>query len=757
MRRDTVNDFSGPIRLLDIIRAEWKWWLPLALVSSVLASVFMSGWPAGLVPNLTTPYAYRGDGLFSGWLAQRSLEGWVFENPRTGFPFGSNSLDFPTSDTGSQLIIKLVGAISSTWYSAINIYFLLGFAVTAITTFCVLRSVGLVAVLSAAAALLYNFLPFHIFRIQHIYYTWYFCAPLYFYFALRIFYFHENSERENNISSYSLWNFLVCFVLASFGVYYAFFGCIVIGFAGIAGWMKIGKVFCFKIAIASIMAISFGVLLNLTPAIEHIILQGQDHAVANRQPQESEEYGLKLIQLVLPRPGHRIGVLAKVTQTYSTRFPLVNENSVAALGILGTVGLALCGIIFFSCLSGRYVDSRLSFLTLLVFVLFLFGTIGGLGALFALFISPMIRAWNRISIFIGFGSLAVLFLTFQLIVKRYVKEKFIKITFYYLSLLCICLGLFDQTMQTDCSQLAQSESNFKSDARFFKKVEALLPKGSSIYQLPYMPFPENGPVYHLHDYELFTGFLHSKTLRWSYGGMKGRGGDWFFRALAKEPISLQLDVIKRLGFEGLLIDRRGFPDNAVDLINHFTELLGQPALVHENGEIVFFRILPISKVSVEGLTDEQLMIQAKYYADKNGVRYTGSWTEGLDFTRHGLPNFIKDISGISGWEPWGRWSDGPKVTFVFFKQLPQSFTLVLDGQPFGPNAGKNIILRVGGREYSISILAQRFEIKQLIKLNGALTNRLEFLIPSPTSPLELGNSADPRKLGIGFIRLKIIE
>jgi len=122
-----------------------------------------------------------------------------------------------------------------------------------------------------------------------------------------------------------------------------------------------------------------------------------------------------------------------------------------------------------------------------------------------------------------------------------------------------------------------------------------------------MPFPEFPPRHRLHTYDLVAGFLHSRSLRWSYGGMKGREGDLFYRSLAGETIDRQLDIIQRLGFAGISIDRRGFADNAQPLISRMTELAGLPALVRADNEVLFFRLKPHIDSNLEGLTDRQII------------------------------------------------------------------------------------------------------------------------------------------------------
>ena len=138
------KNIAEPINLISISKVflnTWKWWLIGALICFELASVLMSGWPKGLLPDLKFPYIYKGDGLSHAWMAQRAIEGWIFENPRSGYPFGSNFMDYPGSDSGNLLIIKLLGLVTTDYHSALNLFFLLSFPTTFIASFCVLISI----------------------------------------------------------------------------------------------------------------------------------------------------------------------------------------------------------------------------------------------------------------------------------------------------------------------------------------------------------------------------------------------------------------------------------------------------------------------------------------------------------------------------------------------------------------------------------------------------------------------------------------
>ncbi len=66
-------------------------------------------------------------------------------------------------------------------------------------------------------------------------------------------------------------------------------------------------------------------------------------------------------------------------------------------------------------------------------------------------------------------------------------------------------------------------------------------------------------------------------------------------------------MIKRLGFAGVYIDRRGFKDNAESLIAQLIQLLGAgPTFTRADGEVVFFKLEPIMNVDLSKLTNTQI-------------------------------------------------------------------------------------------------------------------------------------------------------
>ena len=352
-------------------RRDLGWLAAGAVLSFFLASVLLTGWPAGLVPNLQHPYLYAGDGLLQFWMSQRAIEGWVFQNSRSGFPFGSSFLDFPGSDTGSLLVLKLLGKVSGSYFAANNLYLLLGFSAAFAAAFVVLLKISLPRATAFSGALLFAFLPYHFARLLmgHLFYTWYFVIPIYFYLGFKVSRLEVFKPRDMAIAAALL------LAASSFGVYFAFFGCLLIVVCGLFGLAR-NRSYRPLLAAAFLCAsIAVGVLLNIAPHLVNTWTHGSNPEVAQRSPVESEVYALKLVHLVLPHFLHRITELREFTQNYNKTFPL--SNTVSALGTVGTLGFLSMMLALFRSAAGRETDERTRLLMLSTLVMLLVATVGG--------------------------------------------------------------------------------------------------------------------------------------------------------------------------------------------------------------------------------------------------------------------------------------------------------------------------------------------------------------------------------------------
>jgi hypothetical protein len=144
--------------------------------------------------------------------------------------------------------------------------------------------------------------------------------------------------------------------------------------------------------------------------------------------------------------------------------------------------------------------------------------------------------------------------------------------------------------------------------------------------------------------------------------------------------------------------------------------------------------------------------------------YEATLAEGIDFKRVGYPNFLAEVTGMSGYEAPGRWTEfaaGPVAKFRFKQALPRKFTLEIAADGFGPNAGVPIPVKVGSVAKTFTIapfVANKVNTYRLEFETDGLADTIEITPPKPTSPNELDpKNVDTRKLGIFFYSLKIIS
>jgi phosphoglycerol transferase len=129
-------------------------------------------------------------------------------------------------------------------------------------------------------------------------------------------------------------------------------------------------------------------------------------------------------------------------------------------------------------------------------------------------------------------------------------------------------------------------------------------------------------------------------------------------------------------------------------------------------------------------------------------------TNTIDFRASAWPGVIANARGLCSVEPWGTWSSDAVVTLRWVKPLPRKFTVHLVAHAFGPNVGKEFVAHVGDEAARFTLGASP-EAKVLEFSNPNKCRIMKIDVPSPTSPKELGLSADERCLGIAFTELRI--
>ena len=554
-----------------------------ACVVAMTASVGVAWQASGFgVTGMAIPVNYDGDGLSALALVKNTLEhGWYTRFPELGAPFGTHWLDFPLAESAHFAVIRLLGLLGASPATAVNLFFLLGFAAATASAYLVLRRWRIAPPLAAAAAIAFSWLPFHFLRAGHLFLASYYTIPVYAHLAMLAY--EGRLGEAFSLARRPLATMGWCALLvvcASSGLYYAFFGCVLIGFGGLAAAWNGRNLKQLARPLLAMLVIVLALAGNFLGSLMFRVEAGPNPAVAVRQPFESEVFGLRAIQLLLPTPEHRVPALAALTESYGKQTPGINENATASLGVAGAAGFLLS--VAALLLAHRRRDEMLARLGAFNLAALLYGTVGGFGTVFAFAVSPQIRALNRISVFIAFFSLAALAHALQLLLGKVDGERKRTASAVSLAVALILLAWFDQIPQHLALGTAVRTERFRSDASFAHRTAALLPERGCVYQLPYIPFPEEPPRFREGTYAMLRPYLHSTAIGWSAGAMRGRDADRWLAEVDRVPLGERVNTLAAAGFGAVFVQRDAYDDGGSAIEEELRTRLGQAAVVSDD-------------------------------------------------------------------------------------------------------------------------------------------------------------------------------
>lgn len=619
----------------------------LAAVGALAAATFsLQLWNA----NLNVPFSYGSDALLTEMLIKSVISGgWVWTIHALGAPFGTQFYDFPVAtDNLNWMVMKVLGLGTSNPATVDNLFFLLTFVTDAIAAYVVLRWMRISIAVAAMIAIVYSDSPYHLLRGEtHLLLSSYAAVPIGAYLMLSIMRGSSLVSRRAGprrkgvrgavnewLTGRNAFTALLCLMIGSLGIYYAVFTLLLVPAAAVV--TGLARRSWRPVADAAVIVVLIGGMcfVNDLPSIIYTREHGKNHLVADRLPQESELYALKFVEMVLPVPNHRIPALRHLRHKYDSTTPVPSEDGQQSLGIVGALGLCWLFALALAVVAGvgRNAEwlTRHRHLAFAALTAFLIGTLGGISALIGYLITPQVRGWDRISIFIAFFALAAVGLGLDALRSRMRRAWWI---FPALGVVLV-VAIYDQSTLGAIPQYASNQRAYDSDSAFVARLDRMLPRGAMIYQLPYITFPENGPVNLMLDYDEGRGYVFSSHLRWSYGAVKGRPHDWANAAQAL-PLPTLLDGIAAAGFSGIWIDRYGYTDGGKAIEQSIRALVGTAPIQSHDGRLLFFDIRPFAArlratmpaLSLQSLSDAILHPgsvdwQTGFYGDEDGSRWS---------------------------------------------------------------------------------------------------------------------------------------
>jgi len=438
----------------------------------------------------------------------------------------------------------------------------------------------------------------------------------------------------------------------------------------------------------------------------------------------TEIYALKPIELFVPPSAHHGGWLAALGYRYLRWSDWRGEAFSPYLGLAGAIGLVwLLGAFVRDVIVERRV--RRSGYALAASWILLFSVIGGPNSILAFFLRfDVFRASNRYSIFLL--ALGLLFVASRL--SRLTRDWRSGVRLGLAGLVVI-VGLWDQLpVRKSLDAVQQIKEQVRGDQRLGEEMERRLGPGAMVFQLPVLDFPEGRPQFQANEYDNLRLYIATRTLRFSYGEIKNRARDaWQHDCREMAPAAL-VKALESYGFAALCIDRRGYPDEAGQLLADLAEtgrtaLFSEPfaaksvVLLHPAAHLV----PPFARSFTYGEGWNRLM-----FADEvlSPVSLSPPRPKKPGPVRGPLPPLAEGSTRAL------RWTDG-SASLSYFNPLPRALTASLDLQ-LSSVGERTVLLLVNGHELNqVRLGSETKEISlAAVELQPGV-NRLDLITPEP--------------------------
>lgn len=552
--------------------------------------------------SLSVPFENVFDARQVGASVKSIIEHGLFSTDTTlGAPFGKARFDWPLAGE----LLQRVGLLGLTLFSSrygvvMNTYYLLGFAGVAIATFLVLRSLRFEFFVAGSIALVYSFLPFHLYHGEgHLLRSAAFSAPVAALVMLWALSFRSTLLHDPEVRSRSWaevranvrWRRVTLLVsltalVALSETMTTFFTAIVLTIAALVVAIRDRSAAVLVPAAAVVVTLGVVYGMALLPNVFYWSEHGRNQSAVARIPTEQELYGLKLSQMVLPIPQHRLAAFRSLAGQAADRSPIPSEGG-QQLGLLGAVGLLALlvgavsrGVPYRARRPTEDREQLWRFSSLLSLILVLMGTISGFALLASLAGLTQVRTWNRVVVLVGFFALLMIGIGLER-ACRWLRRRwsFGVVLAPMLSVAVLGFALWDTDIPARFDQPAQIPT-IEAVSGFVAQIEARLPAGAQMFQLPVIPYPEYRSRYaRVYDYEALLPYLYSHDLAWSYGGIKGRPeADWQKQVDSANPVP-SLAGLRGLGFDGIVLDTWQYDDGGVAATAALKSALGPPGVV----------------------------------------------------------------------------------------------------------------------------------------------------------------------------------
>ena len=534
-----------------------------------------------------TPVAYSGDALGGLVGAKAMARGEIMPilpkfPPSLGAPFAANWNDYPTTEEGtlawSALLARVFGVFSGLNLTLLSAHLLAAGSFYSVCRY--LRYEPLFALLGAALFALsrYSFTR----SLGHLTLTFYWHIPL----GLLVIAWCLSAAPRWPARSKLVFSIGVSILFGVQSPYYSWlFAQFLFLAAGICFLRGPRRSAWWPLALAVTVFVTF-VLMNADTFYSRYALGPNPGAIASRSFPDLERYALKPIELIIPST-HRISALqAWGAKAYFQQALFLGEVGPPYLGFIAIIsGLVLIYRTMIALAQG--VTGKIPSEFWSIGWICAYSVVGGIGALGGVAGLILFRCSNRYSIVIL--ALLLLFFVRELtkLARRWPYLGKVTVTGALLA-----IGLFDQLPRFFTAQdVAVARWQVGADRSLVSAMERKLPAGAMVFQLPVVDFPESPPTVDMSDYEEFRPYLHSRSLRFSYGSDKGRYRERWQKEVEQTSVLAMVQALENYGFNAILLDRGGYKDSGAALVASLKDV-GRATIIAESYRFIAIELHP---------------------------------------------------------------------------------------------------------------------------------------------------------------------
>jgi phosphoglycerol transferase len=625
-----------------------------AAVAGIAALLLAKVVPFGPFP-LAVPFHYAGDGVLLTAIAQGVAEDGPLHLSRIGAPFGSDIVDWPIGVSlpfaFTTLVVKATGQAGL----ALNLLWLAATALGAASAAWALRRLGHAADLALVLGIAYAFLPCGFYRNVGQADLVYPLVPLLALASLRAC----GSGAPRPEAGERWLTRAACVGQGLSSPCYSLFATWLVLCGAALGWLSTRQWARLRSAAIVLALLVAGAAIPVVPTAVYRAEHGRNERLQPRLAAEADALGLSLRQVLLPIDDHPLPAWRGVASRMQAAFRDDAENATARLGTLGSLGFVLLIGVVFARGAGRAAgraqagagDDALGPAAALTLAAVLLAQVGGLGSLWSAVVSPDVRGYNRIVVFLAFYALHAVGVLLERPLDALRRLRLGGLLCAVALSALLALVVADQVPRAYlATQRWSTAARFAEDAAFVSAVEARLPAGAMVFQLPHATIPldlASRPP--MEPYDPARAFIHSRRLRRSWGSLIGRAGDWQAQLATLAPAAIARRAALA-GFDGVWVDRWGYPDGGPlpwrTLEKGLAEAAGESPLASGNGRHAF---LPLARLRerLAGELGPAALAAAREEALATEVLLP-LWREGCS-DEHGDVGEPSRVCGASGW------------------------------------------------------------------------------------------------------------